>query len=99
MRHILTRLAKGETAMIKTAILGTTLLFGASAPSVPLAIGDSAAAEQIGLTLPAADAIVAQFSYLEISHGDDGFELSITDTTDIFLDVEFPGDLHIRIGF
>ena len=85
--------------MIKTAILGTTLLFGAAAPTVPLANADPATAEQTVLNLPAADAIVAQFSYLEISHSVDGFELSITDNSDIFVDFEFPGNLHIRIGF
>ena len=91
--------------MIKTVILGTAIVFGAAGPIVPTAptapITDSPAtpAEQTALNLPATDAIVAQFSYLEISHSEDGFGLSITDNADIFVDFEFPGDLHIRIGF
>ena len=87
--------------MIKTAIFGTAIVLSAAAPT---ALFDAAAApdsnaEQTVLTLPVADDVIAQFSHLEISHGADGFGLSITDTADIFLDLAFPGDLHIRIGF
>lgn len=85
--------------MIKTALITSAVLFGAAAPTAPLASADPATAEQTVLNLPATDAIVAQFSYLEISHGVDGFELSIADNSDMFVDFEFPGDLHVRIGF
>ncbi len=56
-------------------------------------------AEQTILNLPDTDAVVAQFSYLQLSHDLNGFSLAITDTTAVFVDFEFPGDLHIRIGF
>jgi len=88
--------------MIKTAILGTAIVFGAAAPiapTAPLADNPTTPAEQTALNLPATDAIVAQFSYLEISHSEHGFGLSITDNADIFVDFEFSGNLHIRIGF
>jgi len=85
--------------MIKTAILGTAIIFGAAAPIAPLADSPATPAEQTALNLPATDAIVAQFSYLEISHSEHGFGLSITDNADIFVDFEFSGNLHIRIGF
>jgi len=99
-RFILTSLAKGETAMLKTALIISTTLFGAAAPLAPLSsAAPTPHAEQAVLPVPGADAVVAQFSYLELSHGPDGFGLSITDKTAVFVDVEFPGDLHIRIGF
>lgn len=56
-------------------------------------------AEQTILNLPDTDAVIAQFSYLQLSHDLNGFSLAITDTTAVFVDFEFPGDLHIRIGF
>ena len=85
--------------MLKTAILASAVMFGAAAPTAQLAEADPATAEQTLLNLPDADAIIAQFSYLEISHGANGFGVSITDKTAVFVDFEFPGDLHIRIGF
>lgn len=81
--------------MIKTTILMTATALGVAAPAVPTVTD----ADPTILTMPAAEKVVAQFSYLELSHGLEGFELSITDKTDVFVDVEFPGDLHIRIGF
>ena len=51
------------------------------------------------IPLPQADTVIAQFSYLELSHDADGFSLSVTDKTAVFVDLEFPGDVHIRIGF
>lgn len=85
--------------MLKTAILASAVMFGAAAPTAQLADAEPATAEQTILNLPQADAVIAQFSYLEISHGADGFGLSITDKTAVFVDVEFPGQFHIRIGF
>ena len=84
--------------MLKTTLIASAILFGAAAPTAPLADVDTATAEQTILNLPNPDAVIAQFSYLEISHGADGFGLSITDTTAVFVDFEFPGDLHVRIG-
>jgi hypothetical protein len=99
MRLTFTPLAKGETAMLKTAIIASAVIFGAAAPAANLADTDPATADQTVLNLPEADAVIAQFSYLEISHGADGFGLSITDKTAVFIDFEFPGEFHIRIGF
>lgn len=99
MRPIFTRLAKGETAMLKSAIIASSVLFAASAPAIHPTEIEPATAQATILNLPDADTVVAQISYLEISHGIDGFGLSITDKTAIFVDFEFPGNLHIRIGF
>ncbi len=84
--------------MLKTTILGTAIVFGAAAPVTQLTEANPATAEQTVLHLPSADAVIAQFSYLEFSHGADGFGLSIADNADMYLDFAFPGDLHIRIG-
>lgn len=85
--------------MLKTAIITSAFIFGAAAPATPhLAAADPVTAEQTVLNLPNADKVIAQFSYLEVSHSPDGFELAVTDSTAIFVDFEFPGDLHIRIG-
>jgi hypothetical protein len=81
--------------MMKTAILFTATVLGGAAPAVPT-VSD---ADPTILALPGAEKVIAQFSYLELSHGVEGFGLSVTDKTDVFVDVEFPGDLHIRIGF
>jgi hypothetical protein len=81
--------------MMKTAILFTATVLGVSTPAGPTVTS----ADPTILTLPAAEKVIAQFSYLELSHGVDGFGFSVTDKTDVFVDVEFPGDLHIRIGF
>ena len=85
--------------MLKSAVIASTLLFGAAAPTPPLVPVEPATAEQTVLNLPGADTVIAQVSYLEISHDADGFGFSITDNADIFVNFEFPGDLHIRIGF
>lgn len=85
--------------MLKITIVAFAVLFGASAPIAPFAETDPVTAEHVIFNLPDADAVVAQFSYLEISHDADGFGLSVTDKTAIFVNFEFPGNLHIRIGF
>jgi len=86
--------------MIKTTIFISTALVGALATSTPTTeLKPSTTAEQTRLPLPKADNVVAQFSYLELSHDMTGFSLSVTDKTAVFVDVEFPGDLHIRVGF
>ena len=81
--------------MMKTTLLIAATVVGAAAPAAP----NVTEVDQVVLNLPAAEKVVAQFSYLELSHGLEGFDLSITDKTDVFIDVEFPGDLHIRVGF
>lgn len=85
--------------MIKTVMIASAVLFGAAAPTTQLTEAAPATAEQTILNLPNADVVIAQFSYLELSHGAEGFGLSITDKTGVFVDFEFPGDLHIRVGF
>lgn len=86
--------------MLKTALIVSAVLFGAATSTSTAQFSDDAiSAEPTILNLPQADTVIAQFSYLEISHGADGFGLSVTDKTAVFVDVEFPGDLHIRIGF
>ena len=85
--------------MLKTAIFASAILFGASAPSAQLLEPAPTTADQTGPNVPVVDSVIAQFSYLEITHGEDGFGLSITDKTAVFVDVEFPGNFHIRIGF
>lgn len=50
------------------------------------------------IPLPDAD-VVAQLAYLEISHGQSGFEFTLAEKTAVFFDLEFSGDRHIRIGF
>ncbi len=85
--------------MIKTAMIASAVLFGVAAPTPQISESQPATADQTILNLPNPDVVIAQFSYLELSHGVDGFGLSITDETAVFVDVEFPGDLHIRIGF
>ena len=85
--------------MLKTVIIASAALFGAAAPTAQLTDVAPVTAEHTLLNLPDADAVIAQFSYLEISHGAEGFGLSITDKTAVFVDFEFPGDLHVRIGF
>ena len=84
--------------MLKSAIIASAVLFGAAAPVSPTLETAPATAQQTQLNLPEAEAVIAQFAYLEISHGDTGFELSITDETAVFVNVEFPGNLHIRVG-
>ena len=85
--------------MLKSAIISSAVLFGAAAPATPIINVAPATAEQTVLNLPEVDAVVAQFAYLEISHGEKGFGFSITDVTAVFVDVEFPGKLHLRVGF
>ena len=92
--------------MMKTALFISTILFGAVAASAQVTnsnidphIETTPATAHQAIALPKADAVIAQFSYLELSHDADGFDLSVTDQTAVFVDLEFPGDLHIRIGF
>ena len=85
--------------MLKSAIITSAVLFGASTPVLPIIDTAPAAAEQTALNLPEVDAVVAKFSYLEISHDETGFGFSISDTTAMFVDIEFPGNLSVRVGF
>lgn len=84
--------------MMKTALIASAVIFTAPAAG-PLTEIDSATAEQTILPLADTEAVIAQFSYLEICHDGTGFNVAVTDTTAVFVDLEFPGDLHIRIGF
>lgn len=75
--------------MIKTTLfISAAALTGAAAPT----------AEQTFVPLPEAE-VVAQVAYLEISHGPNGFEFTLAEKTAVFIDLEFSGDRHIRIGF
>ncbi len=85
--------------MIKTALIGSAILFGATSPILLHDDSRPATAEQTLANLPATDAVIAQFSYLEVSHGETGFSFEITDKSAVFIDLEFYGDVHIRIGF
>jgi hypothetical protein len=85
--------------MMKTAILASAVLFGAAAPTASYEAAPSATAEQTMMNLPETDAVIAQFSYLELCHDETGFNFAVTDKSAVFVDVEFPGDFHIRIGF
>lgn len=85
--------------MLKSTIIASTMFLGAVAPAQKLAAPEVKPAEQTQFIMPQSEKVVAQFSYLEVSHGAEGFGLSITDKTAVFIDFEFPGDLHIRIGF
>jgi len=87
--------------MIKTTIIISAALFGTVAAGTKAAhkTPSPSTAEQTLLPIPSADNVIAQFSYLEISHDFDGFSVSVTEKSAVFIDVEFPGDLHIRIGF
>lgn len=85
--------------MMKTVIITSAVLFGAAGPAANFTDHAPATAEQTVMNLPETEAVIAQFSYLELSHDEDGFNLSITDTTAVFVDLEFPGEFHIRIGF
>jgi len=93
--------------MIKTTIVLTAALFGAVAASGQVSSAQlpdvnpniDVQAEQTMIPLPQTEAVVAQFSYLELIHNADGFSLAVTDKTAVFLDLEFPGEIYIRIGF
>ncbi len=85
--------------MLKSAIFVSVLLFGAVVPLAPSVEAAPATAEQTALPLPKVDAVIAQFAYLEISHDHTGFGFSITDDTAVFVDIEFPGNLTVRVGF
>jgi len=88
--------------MIKTSLFISTALFGAVATGAQVTntpAPDTATAEQTIIHVPPADSVIAQFSYLELTHDADGFSLSVTEKTAVFVDLEFPGNLHIRIGF
>jgi hypothetical protein len=84
--------------MLKSAIIASAVLFGASVPVDNLSNAQPVSAKHTILNLPKPDVIVAQFSYLEVSHGDNGFDLSVTDSTDVFVDFKLAGKFHIRIG-
>ena len=84
--------------MLKTALIASAVMFGVAAPT-QLETADLQTAEPTAFHLPAADVVVAQLSYLEISHGADGFQLSVTDETGVFVNFEFAGNRHVRIGF
>lgn len=85
--------------MMKTALIASAVLFGAAAPTSQMSETDGASAEQTIMNLPATDSVIAQFSYLELSHDATGFSFAITDKTAVFVDLEFPGEFHVRIGF
>lgn len=85
--------------MLKTAIIASAVLFGAAVPSARVTETPPATAQQTLLNLPPAETVIAQLSYLEISHGIDGFGISVTDKTAVFVNFEFSGNLHLRIGF
>jgi len=84
--------------MLKSTIIASAVLFGASVPVDDLSDTHPVSAEQTILSLPKPEAVVAQFSYLELSHGENGFAVSVTDSTDIFIDFKLVGKFHIRIG-
>ncbi len=89
--------------MIKTAILLTATALGFAAPALPTSTIRPAApsvteADPAFMALLPAKKVIAQFAYLEVQHGAEGFGFSITDQTGVFVDVEFPGDLYVRIG-
>jgi len=85
--------------MLKSAIITSAVLFGAATPVSSIVETPPATAEQIVSNPPEANAVIAQLAYLEINHGDEGFGLSIAENSAVFVDVEFPGNLHIRVGF
>lgn len=85
--------------MMKTILTAAAVILGAAAPATPLMHIDAATAEQTVLNLPDAEAVIAQFSYLELSHDETGLSLAVTDTSAVFIDLAFPGEFHIRIGF
>jgi len=84
--------------MMKTVLIASAVLLGASTPTASFEDGPLATADQAMIALPATDSVVAQFSYLEISHDEKGFGFAISDKSEVFLDFEFAGDFHIRIG-
>ena len=87
--------------MIKTALIISAALIGNVAASVQLSDTDTAPeiAEQTMIPLPRTESVIAQFSYIELIHDSEGLRFSVTDKTAAFVDLEFSGDLHIRIGF
>ena len=84
--------------MLKSVIIASAVLFGAAAPLAPPVDPAPATGEQTALNMPEVDAVVAQLIYLEISHDKTGFGFRIAENTAVFLDVEFPGNLSIRVG-
>ena len=85
--------------MLKSAIIASAVLLGTAAPITPHVEPAPVTAEQTALNLPEVDAVIAQFAYLEISHDQTGFGFSITEDTAVFVDLVFPGNLSVRIGF
>ena len=84
--------------MMKTALIATAVIVAAP-PAAYLTDIEPEVAEQTIMTLPETKSVIAQFSYLELSHDETGFRFAITDTNAVFVDLEFPGEFHIRIGF
>ena len=84
--------------MMKTALIATAVIVAAPPAAYMTDIAPEAA-EQTNLNLPEAKSVMVQFSYLELSHDETGFSFAVTDTAAIFVDLEFPGEFHIRIGF
>jgi len=84
--------------MMKTVLIASAVLFAAP-PAGQVTDAESVETQQTIMNLPETEAVIAQFSYLQLSHDVEGFSLAITDTTAIFVDLEFPGEFHIRIGF
>lgn len=85
--------------MIKTAVIISAALIGNVAASVQLSDTAPEIAEQTIIPLPQTESVIAQFSYIELVQDSEGLRFSVTDKTAAFVDLEFPGDLHIRIGF
>jgi len=85
--------------MIKTTIIISAAFMGTIAAGTQVSDKPPVIADQTLLPIPQTESVIAQFSHLELIHNDEGFRFSVTDTTDVFLDLEFPGELHIRIGF
>ena len=85
--------------MLKSTIIAFAVLFGAATPVSSVVDPASEKIEQTAINLPEVDAVVAQFAYLEISHDHNGFRFSVTDETAVFVDIEFPGNLSIRVGY
>jgi len=79
--------------MMKSIIFMSAMaLTGATQATIPTT------ADQTKLSL-AETKVVAQIVYMEINHGPKGFEFSLIEDSGVFVDLEFSGDTHIRIGF
>ena len=75
--------------MVKSAILFTALaLFSAPHSAVSPAHAT-----------PPIATFSAQFSFLSASFGEDGLDVTVSESSDMMIDIEFRGDRHIKIGF